>query len=64
MAGLFGIDGPVAVFFLVLIFYGAPIVFSFTYKNFYALVGVFGLFILVSLYTLVRNPSEYFGSLA
>ena len=49
MAGLFGIDGPVAVFFLVLIFYGAPIVFSFTYQNFYALVGVFGLFILVSL---------------
>ena len=62
MAGLFGIDGPVAVFFLVLIFYGAPIVTSFTYQNFYALVAIFGLFVLTSLYTIIRNPKEYFGS--
>lgn len=59
MAGLFGIDGPVAVFFLVLIFYGTPLTLSIIFKNFYALAAIFGIFVFTSLYTIIRNPSQY-----
>lgn len=59
MAGLFGIDGPVAVFFLTLIFYGGPIVTSIIINNYYPIAGIFGIFILVTLYTLVTNSNKY-----
>ena len=59
MAGLFGVDGPIAVFFLIFIVYGAPVILTGIYDNFYILLGVFCVFALVSFYVIFQNPKEY-----
>lgn len=59
MANILGFDGPAIVLFLVSAVYGIPLIFSFLYEGWYAILIVLALMIVAALGIVLSNPKEY-----
>ena len=57
-----GFSGPVLVIFLILIIYGIPTFFGIKENKWWALLAVFGIAVLTSLFYIITSPDKYLSA--